>query len=154
MQMLGMLSIAVSPDGRLITTAVGRTAYVWDITSPDSHLVGTLVGHNNEIWSLLFSSPSSLISVSLDKSVKFWQIGVLPINPVMTNPESTQFPSCKIPSVGLQARAGIAISSDKQGVVKTRNISLVIAKNPFRPQQGYCLERCQAGRLWVDCCLV
>ena len=60
-----------SPDGWLIATAVDSTVYVWDITNPDSHLVWTLVGNNVEIRSLIFSSLSSLVSTSIDQSVRF-----------------------------------------------------------------------------------
>ena len=126
-----------SPDGRLIAAAAENTAYVWDITSQDSHLVGTLVGHTEEILSLIFSSSSSLISTSHDQSVRFWQIGVLPMDSVMANPESTQLHSSTILSVSLQARAGIAISSDIQGMVKTWDISTGICKESFQtPAMG------------------
>ena len=121
-----------SPDGRFIAVTAGKTAYIWDITSPDSLLVGTIVGHTDDIWSLAFSSPSSLISVSLDKSVRFWQIGAMPTDPAITNSESTPLVSSQIVSVGLQARAGIAISSDVEGVVKTWDISTGLCKASFR----------------------
>ena len=73
-----------SPDGRLIAAAVDGTAYVWDIASLAPHPLKTFVGHTDTLMSLAFSSPSSLISSSKDKSVKFWQIGTLPVDPVMT----------------------------------------------------------------------
>ena len=104
-----------SPDGRLIAAAARNTAYVWDITSPDPHLVETFVGHTNEIWSLVFSSPSSLISASYDETVKFWKIGVLSTGPVSADSGS----SSSIWSVSLQEKSGIAISVDKEGMVKT-----------------------------------
>ena len=125
-----------SPDGRLIAAAAGNTAYVWDITSPNPHLVGTLVGHTAQIWSLVFSSPSSLISVSLDRSVKFWQIGALSTDSVVSNQEPTQVVSPRILSVGLQARTGIAISSDEEGVVKTWDISTGLCKASFQTPAG------------------
>ena len=125
-----------SPDGRLLAAAAGRTAYVWDITSLNTYPVGTLVGHTDRIWSLVFSSPSTLISVSGDKSVRFWQIGVLPTDPVTTDPESASLVSSKILSVGLQAKAGIAISSDEEGVVKTWDISTGLCKASFQTPAG------------------
>ena len=130
-----------SPDGRLIAAAAGSTAYVWDITSPDSYLVEPLVGHTDEITSLVFSSPSSLISVSADKSVRFWQIGVLSTDPVITGPESTPLVLSQIRSVGLQSRNGIAISSDEEGVVKIWDISTGLCKESIKTPTGGCAWR-------------
>ena len=121
-----------SPDGRLIAVAADKTAYVWDITSPDSYPIETLIGHTDTITSLAFSSPSSLISASYDQSVKFWKIGTLSIDPVTVDQKSTPFTSPQILSVSLQARAGIAISSDKNGVVKTWDISTGLFKESFQ----------------------
>ena len=118
-----------SPDGRLIAAAAGNTAYVWDITSPDTHLVDTFVGHTSQITFLVFSSPSSLISASWDRSIKFWKIGVLSIDPVTIGQQSTSPPIC---SVSLQAKAGIAVSHDKEGEVKTWDISTGLCKATFQ----------------------
>ena len=121
-----------SPDGRLIAAAASTIAYVWDITSPDPHPVEIFLGHTDEITSLVFSSPSSLISASLDQSVKFWKIGVLSTDPVATDPGSTSLTSPSIWSVSLQPRAGIAISSDADGVVKTWDLSTGHCKSSFQ----------------------
>ena len=122
-----------SPDGRLVAVAAtNNTAYVWDITSPDSHLVGTFVGHTEDIFSLVFSSPSSLISVSHDKSVRFWHIGTLSTDSIITDLESTPLLSSTILSVGLQTRTGIAVSSDEEGVVRTWDISTGLCKESFQ----------------------
>ena len=121
-----------SPDGQLIAAAAGATAYVWDITNPDPHPVETFVGHIDQIVSLEFSSPSSLISASEDKSVKFWQIGILLTGPVATNSEPIPLISPQIRSVSLQAKAGIAISSDKDGVVMTWDLSTGLCKASFQ----------------------
>ena len=126
-----------SPDGRLIAAAAGRTAYVWDITSTDSHPIGNLVGHKDKIFSIVFSSMSSLISVSDDKSVRFWQLGDLSTDSVTINPQSTPLVPSIIWSVSLQARAGTAISSDGEGVVKTWDISTGLCKASFQtPARG------------------
>jgi len=117
-----------SPDSKLVAVAAGRTAYVWDITNPDPHPIETLVGHTDEITSLVFSSPSSLISASYDESIKFWQIGALPTDPVATDLGSDTLNSPTIQSVSLQAGAGIAISSDESGVVKTWDLSTGLCK--------------------------
>ena len=127
-----------SPDGRLVAIAVYHTAYVWDITSSEPCLIETFVGHTQNIISLVFSSPTSLISTSWDRSVKFWQIGASPTSPDVTDPKSTPhtFP---IKSITLQAKDGIAISSDSDGVVKIWNLSVGICKASFQtPAKGPC----------------
>ena len=63
-----------SLDGRLVAAAAGHIAYVWDIMNPEPCLIETFVGHTSDITSLVFSSPTSLISISQDQSIKFWQI--------------------------------------------------------------------------------
>ena len=75
-----------SPNGGLIAVVVDRTVNVWDITSSDPCIIKTFVGHTETIGSLTFSSPSSLISSSFDKSIKFWQIGTSLTDPAMTDP--------------------------------------------------------------------
>jgi len=111
------------PDGRHIAVAVGHTAYVWDTTSSHPHPINAFVGHTKDITSLVFSSPSSLISLSHDGSVKFWQIGALQTDQVVTSPESTPLTSAPIRSIILEAEDGIAISSDAEGVVRIWDIS-------------------------------
>ena len=120
-----------SPDGRLIAAATYRTAYVWDITSPDHH-IGALVGHTRVINSFVFSSPSSLISVSSDESVRFWQIGVLSTDSVTINLGSAPLRSSIIQSVSLQTSSGIAISSDTEGLFNTWDISTGLCKASFQ----------------------
>jgi WD40 repeat protein len=53
-----------SPDSRLVAVAAGRTAYCWNITSSKPQLVETFIGHTEDITSLVFSSPTTLISAS------------------------------------------------------------------------------------------
>ena len=125
-----------SPDGRLIAAAVGRTAYVWSITSQDLHLIGTLIGHTRDITSLVFSSPSSLVSTSEDKLVKFWKIGTMSTDNATTNVQSTTPSSAYIESISLQAEDGMAISSDSAGVVKTWDISTGVCKASFQTPAG------------------
>ena len=90
-----------SPDGRLLAAAAGKTAYVWDITSSDPHLVETFVGHTEDIRSIVFSSPSSLISASEDQSTKFWKTGALSSHQVTTDPGSIPIILSSIQSVSL-----------------------------------------------------
>ena len=139
-----------SPDGRLIAAATNTTAYVWDITNPNPHLIGTFVGHSDLIQSLAFSSPSSLISASADKSIKFWQIGDLQTGPVMTNPQSTPLTLPPIESISLQTRAGIVISSDEDGVVKTWDISTGVCKASFQTPAGRAKNWSQRDAQLID----
>jgi len=126
-----------SPDGRLVAIAVGSTVYIWDITSSDPYLVETFIGYSNGINSLVFSSPSSLISADSDKSVRFWQIGDSSTDPVVTDLKSTPLTSAPIQSVSLQARDGIAISSDSDGDVKIWDILTGLCKSSFQtPAKG------------------
>ena len=111
-----------SPDGRLVAVAAHDTTYIWDITSSDPHLVETLIGHANSITSLAFSSPSTLISASLDQSIKFWQIGALSTDSVGTDPKFTSPTSAPIKLLTFQAKDGIAITCDLDGTVKTWDI--------------------------------
>jgi len=111
-----------SLNGRLVAVAAGSTIYIWDITSSNPHLVETLINHTKYITSLAFSSFSTLISACTDKSVNFWQIGAASADSVMTNQGFTSINLPLISSISLQARDGIAISSDADGVVKTWDI--------------------------------
>ena len=112
-----------SPDGSLIAVAASDTIYIWKITNLDPHLVKTLTGHTNHISSLTFSSPSSLISSSYDKSVKFWQISAVSEGSGVTDPKPKPSPSASIKSITLWAEDGLAISSDWAGVVRIWDIS-------------------------------
>ena len=126
-----------SPDGRLVAVAAGHTAHVWDITGPDPCLVGTFISYTRDITSLVFSSPTSLIIASGDQSIKFWQIGASPITPVETNPESTPLTSAPIKSVTLQAKDGVTISRDSDGVVRIWDILTGIYKTSFQTPAKY-----------------
>jgi WD40 repeat protein len=127
-----------SPNGRLVAGAAGTTIYVWDITSSDPLLVKTFIGHTSYITSLTFSSSSSLISASYDKSVKFWQIDTLSTDPVASDPKSTPVALAPIRSITLQAKDGIAISSDSDGLVRTWDLLTGHCKASFQtPAKGF-----------------
>ena len=106
-----------SPDGRLVATSADDIAYVWDVTSTDPYPIETFIGHTHDISALTFSSSSSLISVSFDQSVKFWQIGTSMRDPVEIDSQSTTQPPAQVKSITLQAADGITITSDSDGVV-------------------------------------
>jgi len=119
-----------SPDNRVIAAAAaGGTIYIWNITNSDHHLLETFIGHTEDITSLAFSSPSSLISVSFDKSVKFWQIGASSTDPVLAD---TALTSAPIKSITLQAKDGIAISSHSDGMVRVWDIPTGLCKASFQ----------------------
>ena len=85
----------------------------------------------------MFSSPTSLISLSEDKSVKFWQVGVLQTDPIVNDPECIPLLSGKIVSITVQAEEGVVISSDAEGVVKTWDISTSFCKTSLQtPADG------------------
>ena len=127
-----------SPDGRLVAITAGSIAYVWSITGPEPYLIETFVGHSGFIASMVFSSPSSLISASGDHSVRFWKIVTPSQDPVGTNVDSTSFTSAIIRSITLQAKDGITITSDSDGVIKTWDILTGLSKALFQtPAKGF-----------------
>ena len=133
-----------SPDGKFVAGGVDKTIYIWDITRSDPCLVETFIGHTEVITSLVFST--SLISSSGDKSIRFWQTGASPTDPVAANSESTPLASASIMSVSLQATDGFAISSDSAGVVKIWDISTGLCKESFQTPAK--------GRTWRDAQLI
>ena len=126
-----------SPDGRLVAGAANSTAYIWNITKLGPHLVGTFVGHTKSITSLAFSSPSSLITASLDGSVKVWQICAPSTDPIITDLNPTSITSAPIQSITLQAKDGITITSDSDGMIKIWDILTGLCKVSFQtPAKG------------------
>ena len=124
-----------SSNGKFMAGGVGHTIYIWNITSPDPHPIETFVGHTSDISSLIF--PSSLISASRDRTVKFWQIGAPSTDPVATDTISTPPTPPSIKSVSLQVRDGVAISSDTAGIVKIWDILTGLCKGSFQtPAKG------------------
>lgn len=128
----GLNSCCFSPDGRLIAGAYDNTIYVWNITNLNSCLVGTFGSHSGNIVSIIFSSPLSLISISGDKSVKFWKVGVPSENQTTINLKSTLSVSTPIRSVSLQTKDEIAISCDLAGIVKIWDLSTGLPKQSFQ----------------------
>jgi WD40 repeat protein len=78
-----------------------------------------------------------------DGSVKFWQISASSISPDVTDPKPIPCDS-PIRSITLQAKDGIAISSDSDGVVRIWNLSTGHCKASFQtPAKGDCLRDVQ-----------
>ena len=107
-------------DGRTVAVSANTTIYLWDTTSSDKHPTERFTGHSHFITSLAFSSPSSLVSVSDDGSVKFWQIGTSSTDTAeteksMTNPSPSS-------TITLQATDNIIITSDNSGLVNLWDI--------------------------------
>ena len=136
-----------SPDGRLVAVAAGTTISVWNITKSYPYLVGAFIGHTDYIMSLVFSSPSSLISASRDKSIRFWQIGALSMDPVEDNPVTMLTTPTSIKLITLQVKDGIAIANRSDGVVTTWDISTGLHKASFQPPTG---SKHQRGVQQVD----
>ena len=133
-----------SSNVELLAGAAGHTIYIWNITGSDPHLIETLIGHTNDINPLIF--PSSLISGSDDKTVKFWKTGAPDPDPVATDETSTIPSPSSIESVSLQARDGVAISSNEAGVVKTWDILTGLCKASFQTPAK--------GNIWRDAQLI
>ena len=137
-----------SPDDRFLACAAVDTIYVWDIANSEARLVGNLVGHSKPIISVAFSS--SLISLSLDRSVKFWQsssflTGSIPADNISTRPGSAQ-----IESVHLFAEDAMAVTSDSSGEVKTWSLTTgKCESSTSTPAQGIRDVRWAGGTLVV-----
>ena len=128
----------LSPDNRLVAVANQIiTIYIWDVAGSDPHLVETLVGHTSYITSLVFSSPTSLISSSRDKSTRFWQVGAPPTDSAVGHPKSTPPAPAPTRSTTLQANDGIFVTSDSDGVVSTWDISTGLLKTSIQTPAEY-----------------
>ena len=125
-----------SPDNKFVAVAANTVISVWDISS-DPHLVETFTGHADEISALVFSSPSSLISVSFDKLVKFWQIDISSVEPDVINLESVPAALPLVSSISLKARVGVAISSDVAEEMKIWDIPTSDCKAPSQALAKY-----------------
>ena len=121
-----------SPDSNLVAVAAGYNVCVWDITGSDPHPVETFVGHANHITSIAFSSPSTFISASQDKSVKFWQIGASSTDPVVADPKSIPLTLASTKSIALEVKNGTIIPSGLDGVAKTWGISTGLCKGSLQ----------------------
>ena len=126
-----------SPDGRLVAVTARRVVHIWDITGSDPHLIETFIGHTNDIAALVFSSPSSLISASLDHSVKFWKIGAQSTDPVGADSKSISMTQATIMSITLQTKDNIFITGGSDGVIRICDIFTGLCKASFQtPAKG------------------
>ena len=114
-----------SPDERLVAGAAGHTIYLWDITGLEPYLLETYVGHTSFITSMVFSSPSHLITASDDKTVKFWRVRGAGTKPGEHSPVA-------IKSITLHTKKQLVISSDLAGVVNVWDLSTGQLKTTFQ----------------------
>ena len=130
-------SCCFSPDGKLVAVATSSSTYVWDTTSFNSHPIESFIRQAGGLSDLIFSSPSTLISASRDKSVRFWQIGVSLTDPTISDQKSTPIASAPIKSISLNPRNGVVISSCTNGIVKTWDILTGLCRATFQtPASG------------------
>jgi WD40 repeat protein len=68
------LSVALSPDGRLLAAASGRTVKLWDVGRGLE--VGFLNGHRGTVRAVVFSPDGrTLVTGGSDKIIRFWSVG-------------------------------------------------------------------------------
>jgi len=127
-------SCCFSTDDRLVAVTTDHNAYVWDITGSEPHLIETFAGHTSSITSLVFSSPSTLISTSWDGSVRFWQIGASSTDLVVTDTNTIPLTPASAKSITLKAKDDVIIPSYLDGVIKTWGISAGPHKESLRTQ--------------------
>lgn len=125
-----------SPDGRLVVVATHDTIYAWDTTSTSSYSLEPLIRQAGITFDLAFSSPFTLVSASLDNSVRFWQVGVPLVDPDISAQGSTLLTPPEIYSISLKPSDGLVISSDVDGVVKTWDILSGLCKASFQTPAG------------------
>ena len=118
-----------STSGEFVVGVDKGRAYVWNIESAD--LVESFPLHTKQISSLVF--PSSLISASSDKSVRFWQVGGSSPNQVATKKWSTGAASIGVISIYLQVEERTAITINSGGVVGLWDLSTGLRNVFFQP---------------------
>ena len=124
----------LSPDGRLVACRATITIYVWDITTSEPRLVGR-VGHSDLVTFIDF--PSSLISGSNDRSVRFWRTDGYLADSTRTDHMAGLHGLTSIESVNLFAEEGIVVTSDSSGAVKTWDLTTGRLKSSFlTPAKG------------------
>ena len=124
----------LSPDGRFVACGADTIIYVWDITTSGPRLVGR-VEHSNSVTFIAF--PSSLISGSYDRSVRFWRTNGFLADSIRTDHAGVSHSLMSIESINPFAEEGIIVTSDSFGVVKTWDLTTGRLKSSFlTPAKG------------------
>lgn len=95
----GVMSVTISPDATLVAVGSGDTIVcIWDVAT--GTLLEQLQGHKDSVYSVAFTSDGKgLVSGSLDKSVKYWDVSVLAAGRAKGKPENaTPTPTSSGPS--------------------------------------------------------
>jgi len=69
--------IAYNPDGHFFAVAGGKSIQIFDVLPSDgrtANLMRAINGHAEQILGLAFSDTNTLVSVSLDQTVKIWEV--------------------------------------------------------------------------------
>ena len=137
----------ISPDGKFVACEADTIIYIWNITTSEPRLVGNLE-HSDSITFIAF--PSSLVSGSYDRSVKFWQTNSLPVGSLTTDNIARSHGSTTIESVNLFAEEGIIVTSDSSGEVKTWDLTTGELKSSFStPAKGGSDTHMASGTLTI-----
>ena len=124
-----LLQCCFSPDGRFVACSSGSTIHVWDIANRQVLPVQHLAGHANSILFLAFSP--SLVSGSIDGSVKFWESGSFLAESGRADSMAALDGSSSIESVNLFIKQGTIVTSDASGTVKTWDLATGRRKSSF-----------------------
>ena len=122
-----------SSDGKLLAGITSHAAYIWDLTSSEPCLVETFIEHDG--FRIIGLSSSHMFSWS-SKSIKFWPIGTSSTESSVTDSESPQPTPASIMTITLQAKDGVAISTDLAGVVRVWDILTGLCKSSFHTKAG------------------
>ena len=120
----------LSPDGRLVAVVSHNTTYIFDIANSGTHLIEAIVD-TEPAYLLAFFSSSLLVLGFLHGYIKFYQISA-PSGLATTHPKPTFPASHEIRSMTLQAKDGIVITGDLNGVVKTWDIFTGLCRASFQ----------------------
>ena len=124
-------SCCFSPDGSCVACGAGNNIYIWNVTNSEVHPVGKLVGHSCGVCSIVFTSSSSLVSGSYDKSVRIWQCSSFLTDSTTPDSITASLTPAQVKSVNVSTKDGIIITSDSSGMVRTWDLTTCVCKSSF-----------------------